>query len=190
MLGARSRRSSRPRSSVCAGVAIARSVSSPRTSTRPRPRSATGSITTPGSAGPSARGHFPSETAALKCVYLAVMSLDPTDAGRKRWTTPESEPSKPGRFRQTHHSVGAHPPDQLDGQIPPSPGQGGDVVACVHDDRDVRSPGTHWPAATGRSATALNWAAVTAVASSSGPRRTTSSIGVHDVAPGRGETWS
>ena len=34
-----------------------------------------------------ARGHFPNEQAALKCVYLAVMSLDPTGAGRKRWIT-------------------------------------------------------------------------------------------------------
>lgn len=34
-----------------------------------------------------ARGHFPNEQAALKCVYLAVMSLDPTGAGRKRWVT-------------------------------------------------------------------------------------------------------
>jgi putative transposase len=33
-----------------------------------------------------ARGHFPTETAALKCVYLAVMSLDPTGRGRQRWT--------------------------------------------------------------------------------------------------------
>ncbi|MET7458747.1 IS256 family transposase [Streptomyces sp. NPDC005574] len=33
-----------------------------------------------------ARGHFPTEQAALKCVYMAVMSLDPTGAGRKRWT--------------------------------------------------------------------------------------------------------
>ncbi|MFI5987914.1 IS256 family transposase [Streptomyces sp. NPDC051555] len=33
-----------------------------------------------------ARGHFPNEQAALKCVYMAVMSLDPTGAGRKRWT--------------------------------------------------------------------------------------------------------
>jgi transposase-like protein len=32
-----------------------------------------------------ARGHFPNEQAALKCVYLAVMSLDPTGAGQKRW---------------------------------------------------------------------------------------------------------
>jgi len=32
-----------------------------------------------------ARGHFPTEQGALKCVYLAVMSLDPTGAGRKRW---------------------------------------------------------------------------------------------------------
>ena len=33
-----------------------------------------------------ARGHFPNEQAALKCVYLAVMSLDPTGTARKRWT--------------------------------------------------------------------------------------------------------
>lgn len=32
------------------------------------------------------RGHFPNEQAALKCVYLAVMSLDPTGQGRARWT--------------------------------------------------------------------------------------------------------
>jgi putative transposase len=35
----------------------------------------------------NARGHFPNEQAALKCVYLAVMSLDPTGKGRKRWIT-------------------------------------------------------------------------------------------------------
>jgi putative transposase len=34
----------------------------------------------------NARGHFPTEQAALKCVYLAIMSLDPTGKGRKRWT--------------------------------------------------------------------------------------------------------
>lgn len=33
-----------------------------------------------------ARGHFPTEQAALKCVYLAVMSLDPKGTGAKRWT--------------------------------------------------------------------------------------------------------
>lgn len=33
-----------------------------------------------------ARGHFPTEAAALKCVYLAVMSLDSTGTARKRWT--------------------------------------------------------------------------------------------------------
>ncbi len=33
-----------------------------------------------------ARGHFPNEQAALKCVYLAVMSLDPTGTGQARWT--------------------------------------------------------------------------------------------------------
>jgi transposase-like protein len=34
-----------------------------------------------------ARGHFPNEQAALKCIYLAVMSLDPTGKGQKRWIT-------------------------------------------------------------------------------------------------------
>jgi putative transposase len=33
-----------------------------------------------------ARGHFPNEQAALKCVYLTLMSLDPNGAGRRRWT--------------------------------------------------------------------------------------------------------
>jgi putative transposase len=32
-----------------------------------------------------ARGHFPNEQAALKCVYLAIMGLDPTGQGRRRW---------------------------------------------------------------------------------------------------------
>lgn len=45
-----------------------------------------------------ARGHFPNEQAALKCVYLAVMSLDPTGQRRARWTND-------GRARSTprHH---------------------------------------------------------------------------------------
>jgi transposase-like protein len=34
----------------------------------------------------NARGHFPTEQAALKCLYLAIMSLDPTGKARKRWT--------------------------------------------------------------------------------------------------------
>ncbi len=33
-----------------------------------------------------ARGHFPTEQAALKCLYMALMSLDPGGRGRKRWT--------------------------------------------------------------------------------------------------------
>jgi transposase-like protein len=32
-----------------------------------------------------ARGHFPSEHAALKCLYLVTRSLDPTGTGRARW---------------------------------------------------------------------------------------------------------
>ena len=34
----------------------------------------------------NARGHFPTEAAALKCVYLAIMSLDPTGKGQQRWS--------------------------------------------------------------------------------------------------------
>jgi transposase-like protein len=34
----------------------------------------------------NARGHFPTEQAALKCIYLAIRSLDPTGKGRKRWS--------------------------------------------------------------------------------------------------------
>jgi putative transposase len=33
-----------------------------------------------------ARGHFPTEQAALKCLYLVTRSLDPTGVGRARWT--------------------------------------------------------------------------------------------------------
>jgi len=33
-----------------------------------------------------ARGHFPNEQAALKCLFLTIVSLDPTGAGRQRWT--------------------------------------------------------------------------------------------------------
>jgi putative transposase len=33
-----------------------------------------------------ARGHFPTEQAALKCLYLVTRSLDPTGAGSARWT--------------------------------------------------------------------------------------------------------
>ncbi len=34
-----------------------------------------------------ARGHFPTEQAAMKCLYLVTRSLDPTGQGRARWTT-------------------------------------------------------------------------------------------------------
>ena len=32
-----------------------------------------------------ARGHFPNDQAAMKCLYLVVRSLDPTGAGQERW---------------------------------------------------------------------------------------------------------
>ena len=33
-----------------------------------------------------ARGHFPTEQAAMKCLYLVTRSLDPTGTGRAKWT--------------------------------------------------------------------------------------------------------
>lgn len=33
-----------------------------------------------------ARGHFPNEQAALKCLYLVITSMDPTGHRRRRWT--------------------------------------------------------------------------------------------------------
>ena len=33
-----------------------------------------------------ARGHFPTEQAAMKCLYLVTGSLDPTGRGQARWT--------------------------------------------------------------------------------------------------------
>lgn len=34
-----------------------------------------------------ARGHFPNDVSALKCLYLVTRSLDPTGRGRARWVT-------------------------------------------------------------------------------------------------------
>jgi putative transposase len=34
-----------------------------------------------------ARGHFPNEQAALKHLYLVLVSLDPTGRARQRWVT-------------------------------------------------------------------------------------------------------
>lgn len=34
-----------------------------------------------------ARGHFPNEQAAVKCLYLTIRSLDPSGKGRARWVT-------------------------------------------------------------------------------------------------------
>jgi putative transposase len=33
-----------------------------------------------------ARGHFPTEQAALKCLYMVIVGLDPTGHGSRRWT--------------------------------------------------------------------------------------------------------
>jgi hypothetical protein len=43
------------------------------------------SRSTPGCAAPSAPAGITTEQAALKCLYLAVIRLDPTGKGRQRW---------------------------------------------------------------------------------------------------------
>lgn len=40
----------------------------------------------------SARRHFPTEQAALKCVYMALTALDPTGTGPRPW--PRRPPSR------------------------------------------------------------------------------------------------
>ena len=47
----------------------------------------------------NARGHFPTEQAALKCLYLAIMSLDPTGQGPQAVDQPVE--GRPERLR--HH---------------------------------------------------------------------------------------
>ena len=41
-----------------------------------------------------ARGHFPNEQAALKCLYLTIRSLDPTGRGRRVDEPLESSPQR------------------------------------------------------------------------------------------------
>lgn len=56
-----------------------------------------------------ARGHSPSEAAALRCIYTALMSLDATGTGRHRWTMHGKTPpnafqiASEGRLAPTSH---------------------------------------------------------------------------------------
>lgn len=59
----------------------------------------------------------------------------------RAWAGARPSGRRGGRLRQAHHPVAADPADQFDGRIPQHPGQAGDVVAGVHDDRDVRVSG-------------------------------------------------
>jgi putative transposase len=66
-----------------------------------------------------ARGHFPNEAAALKCLYLVTRSLDPTGGGRARWVM-RWKPALnafafplPRTVRENHSlmkTAGPHPP--------------------------------------------------------------------------------
>ena len=57
----------------------------------------------------NARGHFPNEAAAMKCLYLTTRSLDPTGDGKARWVV-RWKPALnafaitfAGRFERTTH---------------------------------------------------------------------------------------
>jgi hypothetical protein len=52
------------------------------------------------------RGHFPNEQGALRCAHRAVMALDPTGVGRRRWTIRWS-PARPHPARP--HPARPHP---------------------------------------------------------------------------------
>ena len=64
-----------------------------------------------------ARGHFPNEQAALKCLYLTIRSLDPT--GRRPAALDEPLEARPQRLRHhlrrppLHHHQQLNPPTQL-----------------------------------------------------------------------------
>ena len=47
----------------------------------------------------NARGHFPTEQAAMKCLYMAIMSLDPT--GKRPQAVDQPVEGRPQRLR--HH---------------------------------------------------------------------------------------
>ncbi len=59
-----------------------------------------------------ARGHFPTEQAALKCLYLVTRSLDPAGTGQARWTI---------RWKQ---ALNAFAVTFSDGSRPPRPTRG------------------------------------------------------------------
>ena len=60
-----------------------------------------------------ARGHFPNEQAALKCVYLAVMALDPTGKG-------PLDPTMEGSPQRLRHPI-RRPPQQPESSMTPQP---------------------------------------------------------------------
>ena len=58
-----------------------------------------------------ARGHFPTEQAAMKCLYLVTRSLDPKGTGQTRWaTTVEASPERVRHHLRRPHASGG---DQL-----------------------------------------------------------------------------
>ena len=64
-----------------------------------------------------ARGHFPTEQAALKCLYLVTRSLDPTGVGRTRWTMRW----KPASTRSPSPSATGSPPPKPANEPPETP---------------------------------------------------------------------
>ena len=76
----------------------------------------------------NARGHFPTEQAALKCVYLAIMSLDPKGTGQKRWSN---------RWKSALNAFEI----TFDGRCPPDGNNPGETTQEDQLHQDLDSPG-------------------------------------------------
>ncbi|WST82511.1 transposase (plasmid) [Streptomyces sp. NBC_01136] len=77
------RRSAPSRSPGCRSTSATRTASGNEAQTKPPIESVNARIRR----AVKARGHFPNEQAAMKCIYMAIMSIDPTGKGQARWTS-------------------------------------------------------------------------------------------------------
>lgn len=90
-----------------------------------------------------ARGRFPDEAAALRCVYVALMSLAPTGRGRRRWTMRRKATSTCSASPSRADEIGGGPP-----AVACDPLHAHDVTPAraARDDGDPRGPLTRWMA--------------------------------------------
>ena len=124
-----------------------------------------------------ARGHFPSDQAALKCLYLVTRSLDPTGKGKARWAmrwlsrpgaqcrhycrsiSPGRSPNRACAFQRTRLSTVSCPEAFFAGRgrnlLAPVSVAGDRYCGRVDQDHSVGSEGKPCPAGCGESAAEL-----------------------------------